>query len=242
MCSWAVSEDSCQLSKLWSSTWLCHWNSVWFTQLWGTPVCCALLVKEEVSKKKEVLTTSFHGSLSLRKNARSVLSVLPPCAATPWQHSFHICVLEQGRACTECTHQLFPCSWGWLGMFPKGCQAVFQTCRVSSLVLSWFSCQGLAPCWGWMARNKARNVVKGSLMGTLKGLAHGRKRQEFIYCHWWVSFSRGNLSGLYLVFPFFSQTWTPLFKQRTFLQQVLADREKCAGGDIKSLCRRTLPF
>lgn len=52
-----LSEDSCQLSKLWSSIWLCHWNSVWFRHLWGTPVFCALLVKEEVSKKKEVLTT-----------------------------------------------------------------------------------------------------------------------------------------------------------------------------------------
>lgn len=54
------------------------------------------------------------------------------------------------------------------------------------------------------------------------------------------------VEGIFLdciwLFPFFSQTRTPLFKQRTFLQQVLAEREKCAGGDIKSLCRRRLSF
>lgn len=225
-----LSEDSCQLSKLWSSIWLCHWNSVWFRHLWGTPVFCALLVKEEVSKKKEVLTTVqvFIEAWAFTRMPGQCYRFCTLCSHPVTQCSFHICVLEQGRACTECTHQLLyekiPYSCGWLGMLPKGCQAVFQTCQVSSLVLSWFSCQGLAPCWGWMARN----VVKGSLMGSLKGLSHGRKRQEFTYCHWWVSFSRGNLCGLYLVFPS-SQTWSPLFKQRTFLQQVLAEREKCAG-------------
>lgn len=147
------------------------------------------------------------------------------------QHSFHICVLEQGRACTECTHQLFheqiPYSWGWLGMFPKGCQAVFWTCQASSLVLSQFLRQGLAPCRRCMARNKAKNIVKGSLMGSLK--AHGRKRQKFACCHCWVSFSRGNLDCFWYFLSSCKHNPPRWNRGHFYSREVVAERERCAG-------------
>lgn len=54
-------------------------------------------------------------------------------------------------------------------------------------------------------------------MGSLK--ACGGKGQEFTCYHWWVSFSR-----LHFLFPFFLQTQSTLFKQRTF-----TGRERCTS-------------
>ena len=124
------------------------------------PAFCAMLMKEGVSKKKEVLTTGqvFVEARALARTSGRCCR----CCHPAMQPSFRVRVLERGRGHTACAHA-GPHTSGTLslGGIADGGPGCLPDLRSAwPLTLSQFSRRGPALRWGWTARNVAM-LAKG---------------------------------------------------------------------------------